>query len=158
MSIGGYYFNRDRSRECGNETAHVQFQLQGLGTGDGQEGKSGRARVIYLHTDRALEIVSRLSAKYPSGPLLRNNLGRPWNTDAIRQRLRTLNKKASTHLRLYDFRHGYVTRALAAGIDSHNVAQLVGHVSTQMLDKVYSHIAQDHEYMLTQARKMEQKK
>lgn len=121
------------------------------------EGKSGRARAIYLHTERALEIVSRLSAKYPSGPLLRNSTGGPWTTDAIRLRMRRLNQKAGTHLRLYDFRHGYVTRALAAGIDSHNVAQLVGHVSTQMLDKVYSHIAQDHEYMLAQARKMEKK-
>jgi integrase len=40
-------------------------------------------RVIYLGSDRAREIVAEQSSKVPSGPILRNSDGNPWNKDSI---------------------------------------------------------------------------
>ncbi len=51
------------------------------------------------------------------------------------------------------FRHGFVTRSLKAGIDSHTVAKLAGHQDTRMIDKVYSHVSDDSDYMLKQAQR-----
>ena len=50
------------------------------------------------------------------------------------------------------FRHGFITRKLIAGVDSHVVAALSGHSNTKMLDDTYSHIADDHRFMLEAAR------
>ena len=46
-----------------------------------------------------------------------------------------------------------MTRKLRAGVDSHVVAALVGHKDTKMIDSVYSHVADDHEFMLDAAKK-----
>ena len=42
---------------------------------------------------------------------------------------------------------------LIAGVPTHTVAQLAGHRDSRMIDKHYSKVAQDHKYMLEQARK-----
>ena len=55
--------------------------------------------------------------------------------------------------RQYDLRHTFVTRKLRAGVDAHVVAKLVGHRDTQMIDSVYSHVADDAEFMLDAAKK-----
>ena len=55
--------------------------------------------------------------------------------------------------RQYDLRHTFVIRKLKAGVDSHLVAALTGHRDTKMIDKVYSHVADDHQFMLEQAKK-----
>jgi len=55
--------------------------------------------------------------------------------------------------RQYDLRHTFVTRKLRAGVDSHLVAALAGHKDTKMIDSVYSHVADDHEFMLAEAKK-----
>lgn len=51
----------------------------------------------------------------------------------------------------YAFRRTFITRKIIAGVDSHVVAKLAGHQSTHMIDKHYSQVAADHEFMLKQA-------
>jgi integrase len=51
----------------------------------------------------------------------------------------------------YAFRRTFITRKIIAGVDSHVVAKLAGHQSTAMIDKHYSQVASDHEFMLQQA-------
>jgi integrase len=51
----------------------------------------------------------------------------------------------------YAFRRTFITRKIIAGVDSHVVAKLAGHQSTAMIDKHYSQVASDHEFMLKQA-------
>ncbi len=59
----------------------------------------------------------------------------------------------------YAFRRTFITRKIIAGVDSHVVAKLAGHQSTIMIDRHYSQVASDHEFMLQQAmRDMEPKK
>ena len=51
----------------------------------------------------------------------------------------------------YDFRRTFITRKIVAGVDSHVVAKLSGHQSTAMIDRHYSAVANDHEFMLKMA-------
>ncbi len=51
----------------------------------------------------------------------------------------------------YAFRRTFITRKIIAGVDSHVVAKLSGHQSTAMIDRHYSAVADDHEFMLRQA-------
>ncbi|MEM8665871.1 MAG: site-specific integrase [Planctomycetota bacterium] len=117
-----------------------------------EEGaKGGRTRVFYIPTERALLVLQRLSIDQPVGPVFRNSIGNPWTKDAVKctfQRIRDKYGKDFTH---YSIRHTSITRSLKAGVDSHVVAKLAGHSSTRMIDEVYSHVAQDHDYMLKQA-------
>ena len=62
-------------------------------------------------------------------------------------------KQYAKRFRQYDLRHSFVTRKLRAGVDSHVVAALVGHKDTKMIDTVYSHVADDHKFMLDAAKK-----
>ena len=62
-------------------------------------------------------------------------------------------KQHANRFRHYDLRHSFVTRKLRAGVDSHVVAALVGHKDTKMIDAVYSHVADDHRFMLAEAKK-----
>ena len=51
----------------------------------------------------------------------------------------------------YAFRRTFITRKIIAGVDSHVVAKLSGHQSTAMIDRHYSAVANDHEFMLRMA-------
>jgi integrase len=53
----------------------------------------------------------------------------------------------------YAFRRAFITRKIIAGVDSHVVAKLSGHQSTAMIDKHYSQVASDHDFMLRMAQK-----
>ncbi len=119
-----------------------------------EEAKGKREpRAVYLATDRSRKIIQKAAQQRPIGPLLVNRAGNPWTSNAIRCRFKRLEKKIGRRIRCYDFRHGWITRKLLAGVDSHVVAALAGHRDTRMIDRVYSHVAQDHEYMLSQARR-----
>lgn len=113
-----------------------------------------RPRAIYVPTERSLEILRRLQKQHPQGRLFRNTRGDPWTTSAVKCRFARLadNEKVGKRFRQYDFRHGWITRKLLAGVDSHLVAKLAGHSSTSMIDKVYSHVADDHEFMINAAK------
>jgi integrase len=119
------------------------------------EAKRGIQRAIYFPTERCLAVVARLVETYPEGPLFRNSRGRAWNDSSVKIRFTKLHNAGLTprRLRHYDFRHAFVTRQLVAGVDSHVVARLAGHQNTNMLDRHYSHIADDYRFMLNEARR-----
>lgn len=115
------------------------------------EAKKEIQRAVYFATDWSWEIVQRLMQKYPEGPLLRNTIGNPWTGYSIKNRFEDMEEVVGMRLTHYLLRHSYITMGLARGVDSHVLAKLVGHQSTAMLDKHYSHIAQDAREMLRQA-------
>jgi integrase len=53
----------------------------------------------------------------------------------------------------YAFRRTFITEKIIAGVDSHVVARLAGHQSTAMIDRHYSAVANDHEFMLREAQR-----
>ncbi len=112
-----------------------------------------RVRVFYLATERSVRIIKRLMAEHPTGPLFRNTRGRPWTGFAVSCRFADLEKALGRRFRQYDWRHTWITRKLLAGVDSHIVAKLAGHTDSRMLDTVYSHVAEDYEFMLEAAKK-----
>lgn len=62
-------------------------------------------------------------------------------------------KKYGKRFNHYAFRRTFITGKIIAGVDSHVVAKLSGHQSTAMIDRHYSAIANDHEFMLREAQK-----
>lgn len=134
------------------EARHVEIEKK-RAVIPAEEAKGKRVRAIYFPTERSLEIVKRLVKKYPKGPLLRNNRGAAWTGFAVKNRLEDLETVVGKRYTHYALRHSFITRKLLAGVDSHVVASLVGHRDTKMIDSTYSHVAQDHAFMLAEAQK-----
>lgn len=132
------------------EARHVQFDKSRC-VFPAEEAKKKIPRAIYL-TETAEEIVKRLTQKHLTGPIFRNTRGNPWTADAIKCRFAQIEKKTGKRFFQYMFRHTWITQKLIAGVDSHVVAALAGHRDTKMIDRVYSHVAEDPEFMLAQAR------
>jgi integrase len=94
-------------------------------------GKSGR-RVV------------RLAAAHPDGPIFRNARGRPWNRNAMRCAFRRLRARAGVEgVTPYALRHLFATLAIGRGVDSADVAKLMGHAGTEMLMEHYYQPADD---------------
>lgn len=100
---------------------------------------SGKPRLIIL-TPTATELLAAKVAEFPSGELLRNERGRKWTKDGIGLAVRRARKKAGVSAIAYGYRHTYATNALAKGVPDATVAALLGHSSTTMLHKHYSHL------------------
>jgi integrase len=112
-----------------------------------------RARVIHL-TDKPREIVERLANLHPTGPIFRKRKGDPWTRNAIRCRFRKFKEKLGIpDLCSTVIRHVYITDALQNGVDPVSLAELVGHVDLSMIQRHYSHIYRNHEFLKQQAEK-----
>lgn len=135
------------------EARHCQLEKQRAVIPKGEAKGKKHPRTVYFPTERSMEIVRRRADKFPDGPLFRNRLGNKWTSQAVKCRLEDLDHILGRRVRHYDLRHAWVTRKLVAGVDSHIVAKLAGHRDSGMLDRVYSHAADDFEYMLKNAKK-----
>lgn len=105
--------------------------------------KTGKPRVVYL-TPAAVELTRDLVAKFPDGPLFRGPRGgRPFSRNNVRCRFKRLRDKLPhlEHFVCYNLRHTYATHALLNGVGVAQVAELLGHTSTEMVSKVYGHLA-----------------
>ncbi|MCY2952654.1 MAG: tyrosine-type recombinase/integrase [Planctomycetota bacterium] len=103
-------------------------------------------RIIYLN-DAALAVIGRLLLKYPEGKLLRNEDEKPWTRHAVSCRFLRLKKRIGLKLCLYNFRHSFCHRAIKNGVDPITLANLMGHVDTAMIARVYSNLSQDPGYL-----------
>lgn len=108
-------------------------------------------RVLFL-TPESQTIVERLAEKYPTGPLFRNRRGRAWTKDAVKCALTRVSKVVGFRVLAYGARHSYATNALLNNVDPISVSHLMGHRSPAMVAQVYSHLAQNHEFLKKQAR------
>jgi integrase len=110
--------------------------------------KTGKPRLVYL-TPAMLELTRKLMERYPTGPLFRNSRGKPWTRNAIRCRFRNLRVKLP-HLKgvvSYTYRHSFVTDALENGVGVAQVAELLGHTSTDMVMQHYQHLRETREHL-----------
>jgi integrase len=112
------------------------------------KGKT-RHRIIYLNP-KAMKITTNALENVGSGPLFRNRAGNPWHPWAVNCQFTRLQERIGRRLCLYVFRHSFATRMLTAGVDPMTVATLLGHADTSMLGKVYQHLAQRPQHLLTQ--------
>ncbi|MFL6545383.1 MAG: tyrosine-type recombinase/integrase [Candidatus Udaeobacter sp.] len=132
------------------EARHVQVDKQ-RAVIPAIEAKGRVARAVYFPTDRSMKIIKRLLKERPEGPLFINRRGNAWTASAMKNRLEEFDGIIGRRVTHYSLRHSFVTRKLIAGVDSHVVAALAGHQDTKMIDRVYSHIADNHEFMLKEA-------
>jgi integrase len=117
--------------------------------------KTGRPRVVYL-TATMVELSRRLMAAWPEGPLFRTYQGkRPWKRNAIRCRFRRLREKLPDlgPVTSYLYRHAFTTDALVKGVGVAQVAELLGHTSTDMVMRHYAKLGAHVEHMRDAATK-----
>jgi integrase len=113
--------------------------------------KTGKARTIYF--SKKVQTILRWMPRR-SEFVFFNSLGKPWKKDAIVNRMRRLREKTGLKTVAYSYRHGFATRALVQGVDVATVAELMGHSSTEMVTKHYSHLAEEHLHLRNAAEKM----
>ena len=116
--------------------------------------KTNRPRVVYL-TPSMVELSRKLATEYPEGPLFRSPRGkRPFSRNNIRCRFRRLREKLPQLAGVvsYSYRHTFATEALANGVGIAQVAELMGHTSTEMVSSVYGHLADRLSHMREAAR------
>ena len=105
-------------------------------TGD----RTGRTRLLFASGD-ALELLRQLVTEHPAGPLLRTRRGTAWTPKAVAWAVYRLCGRLGVKATPYGYRHTYATDALAAGVPDAQVAALLGHGSTAMLHRHYSHLS-----------------
>ena len=101
-------------------------------------------RVIHL-TERSAAILAEYAGRFPGGPVLRNSKNRPWSRNAVTcamQRVRRKTGLTGVGVVPHALRHAFITDCLSVGLSVAVVAELVGHRSTAMIDRVYSHLGE----------------
>jgi len=103
-------------------------------------GTTGRPRLIRLNA-AALRVVRGQVATHKTGLLFRNQFGRQITASAADDMFWRMGKRLGRRLTAKGFRHTYATRALLAGEPDTVVAALLGHSSTAMIARHYSHVS-----------------
>jgi integrase len=109
--------------------------------------KTSAPRVIYP-PQVVKELVDRLRGNGHTHVFL-NTYGKPWTMNALRLQMSRLRKKLGLpeDLVAYLCRHGFGTRAILNGVDGKTLAELMGHSSTEMINTVYVHLADQHAHL-----------
>jgi len=98
-----------------------------------------KPRLVFLPPELCEELKAQ-AQRFGSGPLLRSHRGIRWTPQAISQAMRRLQYATGLRSIAYGYRHAFATQALSNGIPDATVAALLGHSSTAMLHKHYSHL------------------
>jgi integrase len=111
--------------------------------------KTGLKRTILLNRT-VLELCARLAEQYPAGQLFRNAHGTPWTRNSICRRFGRLRRKLGfgPEVTAESFRHMFATDCLMQGIPIATVALLLGHSSTAMVSRNYSHLDERQEHLM----------
>jgi integrase len=135
------------------EARHFSKERQRLEMPPAEAKGKKRWRIICL-TPEAAEIVERLAAKWPEGPIFRNEDGKQWTPFAINCVFSRLKAKlGGIKYSLYTLRHSFCQRLLEAGVDTVTVAALMGHSNAVMVSTTYSHMGQATAYLAEQLKK-----
>ena len=100
---------------------------------------TGKNRVIFLPPE-LVDMLAIQVTRYGTGNLFRSYKGDPWTQRSVTEAMGRLQRKIGVKAIAYGYRHTYATDALAGGVPDATVAALLGHTSTAMLHKHYSHL------------------
>ena len=116
-------------------------------------GKKKFVRHIRLLNDEARQLVERLNAEHPEGPIFRNSFGNPWDPDAPQIYLTNLRGKfAATKVLEWQegicvsgLRHVFATRFLERFPNEIEYLRvLLGHSTYKMILAHYGHLVEQH--------------
>lgn len=118
-------------------------------------GRTGKDRVVYLGP-RSLEICRRLCVEHPTGPIFRKQDGSEWRRQNASHHMRKVRKRLGIgpEMTQVGMRHLFVTDGLTNGVPIATVAELVGHVDTKMVSRVYSKLHQRQDHLRVEAAKI----
>lgn len=104
--------------------------------------KVHRPRVIYL-TPAMQRLLHKLRNQQTSQYVFLNARRVPWTSNALRLAVHRIKDKCSLpeDVCAYLIRHTFGTQAIMNGLNTSVVAELMGHTSTEMVDRVYVHLA-----------------
>ncbi len=101
--------------------------------------RHGKPRLIFL-TPAVCDLLKILAAKVGAGHLLLSRGGVAWTAANVTHAMWRLRKATGVKKIAYGYRHTFATRALSRGVPDSHVAGLLGHSSTAMVHKHYSHL------------------
>lgn len=106
-----------------------------------KNARKRKDRIVFVSDPGLREIVDVLCEKYPSGPLLRNIVGKAWTDNAVWWRFDNLKEKLNVNPKVtpYSYRHTSITNMILAGHPWGLIAEVHG-TSLQMLQRHYSHL------------------
>ncbi len=109
--------------------------------------ESGEPLVVHLNPT-LLALTKKLVAENPEGPIFRNTRGHVWVDTAwgkamegLRKTMRNKGVAVKGRGIMYGFRHTFATDLLEKGVPDAHAAALLGHKSTTMIHKHYSHLS-----------------
>jgi integrase len=110
--------------------------------------RTGKPRVVYLN-EPMQKLMRVLRRRSTSEYVFTNSRGVPWTRSAVTQRIMRLKKKLhlDDDVCAYLVRHAFGTGAIINGVDVATVAELMGHNSTEMVNRVYVHLADQHSHL-----------
>ncbi len=110
--------------------------------------KTGKPRVIRL-SDRMQNRLRQLKQRSTSQYVFVNSRGEPWTQNALRLRVDRIVERQvlARDVCVYMIRHTFATWSIMSGMDLATVADLMGHGDTEMIIKVYGHLAEQSRYM-----------
>jgi integrase len=113
--------------------------------------KTQKPLVVYCHP--CLATITRILAATTNKFLFVNQDGNQWLKDTVVQAMDRLRKRAGVNpkITVYAYRHSFATDALLAGNSLAVVAELLGHVDTRMVGRVYGHLDQHKSHLLDAA-------
>ena len=114
--------------------------------------KIGKPRKIVFPA--CMETLVKISKHFKQGEYVFYSKGEPICIESIGQTLRRMIKKEGSGLNLYQYRHGFVTRAIVNKVDPLTIAELVGHSSLAMINSYYAHLDQEEQHLLDAVNKV----
>ena len=114
--------------------------------------KTGKPRVIFM-TERLRRHIAQLEKRSASSFVFVNSRGDPWTGNAVRLQVDRIEKRyhLADDVCAYMIRHTFATWALMRGVDAASLAELLGHTDTEIVMKVYSHLAEQKGHMTNAA-------
>lgn len=94
-----------------------------------------------------------------TGHLFTRADGVPWDKDEVSKRMRTLREAVGLDDEVvpYTYRHTFATNALLAGLSSAEVAELLGHTDSRMVQETYGHLDKAPDHMVAAAARASKK-
>lgn len=111
--------------------------------------KTGKPLVVHCYP--CLATLTKILMSSKRNLLFVNRYGRPWTKDAIVRAVRRVRERTGIDkpITAYAYRHSFATDAMLAGASLAVVAELLGHVDTRMVGRVYGHLDQHRGHLLS---------